>query len=135
MNSPVNQKQDSDELNSVSQDLDSFIKSFEEEISHPPENTTSGDRSSESGESRPEIEFLLEASDDELGLPPTESVVNEWVGLSELNWYDSFENDGFEYGDLNGGGFGVSDCNNNCEGEYEVLDGLFDYTDLGLPAQ
>ncbi|GKD64664.1 hypothetical protein Tco_1306772 [Tanacetum coccineum] len=121
--------EDSDELNSVGQDLDSFIKSFEEEISNPPD-ITSGDRSSDSGESRPEIEFLLEASDDELGLPPTESVVNESVGLGELNWYDSFEY-GFEYGELD---VGVSD-NNNCEGEYEVLDGLFDYTDLGLPAQ
>lgn len=55
--------------------------------------------------------------------------MNESVGLSELNWYNSFE-DGFEYGDLN-----VVVDNNNCEGEYEVLDGLFDYTDLGLPAQ
>ena len=49
------------------QDLDSVIRSFEEEILVPgPANMMS-----DSGESRPELGYLLEASDDELGLPPS----------------------------------------------------------------
>ncbi|XP_071714283.1 uncharacterized protein [Rutidosis leptorrhynchoides] len=97
----------------VSQDLDSFMKSFQDEISPAPEFVT------ESGESRPELGFLLEASDDELGLPPTEKTrdLAESVELSEL-WgldkqitsYDSFD---YEYGygdvDITNLGFGSSD--------------------------
>ncbi|KAK3225352.1 hypothetical protein Dsin_005214 [Dipteronia sinensis] len=49
------------------QDLDSVIRSFEEEILVPgPAKMTL-----DSGESRPELGYLLEASDDELGLPPS----------------------------------------------------------------
>nr|GMD38002.1 uncharacterized protein LOC109159541 [Ipomoea batatas] len=59
------------------QGLDSVIQSFEEEILHPapppPEQTAVDVTSSGSGESQLELGYLLEASDDELGLPPTVS--------------------------------------------------------------
>ncbi|XP_010495254.1 PREDICTED: uncharacterized protein LOC104772319 [Camelina sativa] len=44
----------------VSQDLDSVMKSFEHELS----TTATG------GDTQPDLGYLLEASDDELGLPP-----------------------------------------------------------------
>ncbi|KAA8541213.1 hypothetical protein F0562_025180 [Nyssa sinensis] len=54
------------------QDLDSVIRSFEEEILHrSPQQPPVLYQSSDSGESQPELGYLLEASDDELGLPPT----------------------------------------------------------------
>ena len=57
---------DSDSVPTI-QDLDSVMKSFEEEISPVPVV----DLTSESGESQPDLGYLLEASDDELGLPPS----------------------------------------------------------------
>ncbi|EXB56932.1 hypothetical protein L484_019977 [Morus notabilis] len=121
----------------VIQGLDSVIRSFEEEISQPvPEMQVTSD----SGQSQPELGYLLEASDDELGLPPTavdfeeakiEAVVfessSDGVVLDgnsgmllfedEIPSYDSFE---FGIGaELDGrsGDFG---------GEYVALGGLFD---------
>ncbi|RID60131.1 hypothetical protein BRARA_F03310 [Brassica rapa] len=47
----------------ATQDLDSLMKSFEEELS----NTTTVQ---DSGEAQPDLGYLFEASDDELGLPP-----------------------------------------------------------------
>ncbi|KAK9048849.1 hypothetical protein SSX86_032184 [Deinandra increscens subsp. villosa] len=134
----------------VSQDLDSFIKSFQDEISPAPElpadltsESAESTESAGSTESRPELGFLLEASDDELGLPPSETNTSlagdektnglgDSVELSEL-WgldeqisnYGSFE---YEFGyndDVN-----ISNYNNS--GEYVALDGLFDHTDLGF---
>lgn len=66
-----------DEADSVPaiQDLDSVIRSFEEEILAPeqaPPVVTS-----DASEARPELGFLLEASDDELGLPPSFSAGEE----------------------------------------------------------
>ncbi|TMW88639.1 hypothetical protein EJD97_018291 [Solanum chilense] len=49
------------------EDLDSVIKSFEEEIVHPSIQQTNLD----SVDSQPDLGYLLEASDNELGLPPT----------------------------------------------------------------
>ncbi|KAL3529336.1 hypothetical protein ACH5RR_008658 [Cinchona calisaya] len=70
------------------QDLDSVIRSFEEEIlqtspaqPHPPVNSVSG-------ESQPDLGYLLEASDDELGLPPAVSEAqaqNQPVNTSDGN--------------------------------------------------
>ncbi|XP_076923665.1 uncharacterized protein LOC143585870 [Bidens hawaiensis] len=96
------------------QELDSFIKSFEDEISPPP--------SSEN------LEFLLEASDDELGLPPTEATA-ESVELGVFSWVDDQENyASFEYGlDYPDGD---ANANVSSNGEYVALDGLFNYTDL-----
>lgn len=59
----------------VIQDLDSVIKSFEEEILVPDQAPPV--MTSDSGVSRPELGYLLEASDDELGLPPSFSSVEE----------------------------------------------------------
>ncbi|XAR51283.1 hypothetical protein NMG60_11005877 [Bertholletia excelsa] len=64
-------------------DLESVIRSFEEEIRGSP---TQHVNSSEPSGSGPELGYLLEASDDELGLPPS---VSPSVGLTEnqkLGW-------------------------------------------------
>nr|XP_043610375.1 uncharacterized protein LOC122582084 [Erigeron canadensis] len=128
---------DDSDINSVSQDLDSFIKTFQDEISPATEN-----ESTELTQSRPELGFLLEASDDELGLPPTDEKTNNGLAesveqLSDL-WgfdnenimtsYDSFEYE-FGYGDFNDD---INNNSNNGGGEYVALDGLFDHTDLGF---
>ncbi|TKY50824.1 hypothetical protein E2542_SST22330 [Spatholobus suberectus] len=113
------------------QDLDSVMKSLQEEISAV---------ASHSGESQAQMGYLLEASDDELGLPPAGNssapeekseeaelvrVASDSSGIGEL-WefedqiprYDSF--------DL-GTGFGY-DCDAT---EYAVFDdGLFDHSDV-----
>ncbi|MCD7456217.1 hypothetical protein HAX54_030930 [Datura stramonium] len=111
------------------------MKSFEEEITASPQPASAG-VSSDSGESQPELGYLLEASDDELGLPPpteaeTESVrvSTESTGLSNDFWgleeqipsYDSF--------DL---GIVETDQFSGSIGEYVGLDGLFDHSDLGF---
>ncbi|XP_031264905.1 uncharacterized protein LOC116123251 [Pistacia vera] len=125
----------------ATQDLDSVMKSFQEEIaalSNSPVEVVDL-TSSDSGESQPNLGYLLEASDDELGLPPSSTVsceeaktdeVTELVrvssgssGIGEL-WafedhitsYDSFE-------------LGISDINNT--GEYVGFDdGLFEYSNV-----
>lgn len=102
----------------VIEDLDLVIRSFEEEL-HPNNNGSSSPEvlqlQSEAGESQPDLGYLLEATDYELGLPPTvphfqeEQANNESVGLpfavdtesvklenikgfeDELITYDSFE--------------------------------------------
>jgi hypothetical protein len=138
---------DDAEFYTASQELDSFMKSFEEEIvsgrSTEEEAATVVDLTSESGDSQPELGFLLEASDDELGLPPSTSegetvsdekvelvgVVSDSSELSELWRFDdgipSF--DSFEFGIGDAGTY-----NNTSGGEYVALDGLFDYSDMGF---
>ncbi|XP_076943754.1 uncharacterized protein LOC143614115 [Bidens hawaiensis] len=141
---------DDSEVSTPSQDLDSFMKSFQDEISAVPESTESTQlpeltELAESTESRVELGFLLEASDDELGLPPSDensvssavektTELGDSVGLSEL-WglddqissYGSFD---YEFGPF---GYGdVSVISNYYNGEYVALDGLFDHTDIGL---
>ncbi|KAL3336729.1 hypothetical protein AABB24_029406 [Solanum stoloniferum] len=115
-------------------DLDSFMKSFENEItaSPPPENAGV---SSESGESQPELGYLLEASDDELGLPPpieaeTESVrvCTESHGLGNEFWGLEDQIPSYDPFDL---GIVESDHYSGNMGEYVGLDGLFDHSDLG----
>ncbi|XP_055805512.1 uncharacterized protein LOC129874274 [Solanum dulcamara] len=124
---------DSEYIYTPSHDLDSFMKSFEDEITV---SETAG-VSSEPGESQPELGYLLEASDDELGLPPpieaeTESVrvcstesaalSNEFWGLEDqIPSYDSFDLGIVESGQYSGN-----------MGEYVGLDGLFDHSDLGF---
>ncbi|KAK7269754.1 hypothetical protein RIF29_22489 [Crotalaria pallida] len=131
---------DDADLTPSNHDLESVIKSLQDEISASsssspvPINVTSN-----SGESQPPIGYLLEASDDELGLPPpVNSSVAEvkkedgelirvssdssgigalWQLEDEIPSYDSF---GF------GNGFGY-ECNNT---EYVAFDGLFDNSDL-----
>ncbi|KAL3512259.1 hypothetical protein ACH5RR_024976 [Cinchona calisaya] len=129
------------------QDLDSVIRSFEEEIlqlspatGHPP----AVELKSDSGECQPDLGYLLEASDDELGLPPNVSEApaqNQSINMStgnveadnglgniagyenELPSYDSFEL---------GLGERVTDWDNygaNGNGDFLTVDGLFDYLD------
>ncbi|MCD9560118.1 hypothetical protein HAX54_018592 [Datura stramonium] len=95
------------------QDLNSVMKSLEEEIVLPPW-------------------LPLEASDDELGLPPTVSSFDDYVNAkidlpknvagseNELPSYDSFE-------------YGMNVGNNhktNTNDEFVMVDGLFDYQEL-----
>ncbi|OIT02839.1 hypothetical protein A4A49_01887 [Nicotiana attenuata] len=128
-----------------SQDLDSVIKSFEEEILHPtnlpPHETFADLTSSDSGESQSDLGYLLEASDDELGLPPAVSPDNyidaELVDTSgttngsgnmirlenELPRYDSF-NLGMFTGIMDG-----EDNDESSNGDFLTVGGLFDYPD------
>ncbi|XP_021292380.1 uncharacterized protein LOC110422693 [Herrania umbratica] len=123
------------------QGLDSVIKSFEEEILVPTQAPAPA-VTSDSGESRPVLGFLLEASDDELGLPPSFSSVEEEqkfgtvaleegvdsgaVGIGEMMGYEfpipSFEPYEFGIG-------GDSDTNNNNysnSADFVALGGLFE---------
>ncbi|KAF8407822.1 hypothetical protein HHK36_006958 [Tetracentron sinense] len=128
--------------NASTQDLASFMKSFEEEIFTPsvaaplPEVNLTSD----SDESQPDIVYLLEASDDELGLPPTFSSSGEEekndevdlvrdssdaVGLSEIWGFEDVISSFESYDSL---GFGVGE-EKNSNGEFVTLEGLFDYSD------
>ncbi|KAD2804287.1 hypothetical protein E3N88_37664 [Mikania micrantha] len=119
---------DDSDVPTVSHDLDSFMKSFQDEISPAQEAVGLTSNSAD----RQELGFLFEASDDELGLPPTDTNTSfaESVELGEL-WgiddqflsYGSFEYEVF-HDDVS-----INSFNN---GEYVVLDGLFDHTDLGF---
>ncbi|GER32773.1 1-pyrroline-5-carboxylate dehydrogenase 2 [Striga asiatica] len=124
---------DEGEFCEASEDLDSFVKSFQEEITASP--AAGVDPASDCSETRPDLGYLLEASDDELGLPPTTVVSGseprpEFDRVesesSELIWdlpsYDPF---GFGFGEV-GADYGAGG------GEYAALDGLFDHSDLGF---
>lgn len=132
---------DSDEP--VVQGLESVIKSFEEEI-HV--GVPVPDMSSDSGGSQTDLGYLLVASDDELGLPPTFAVGEEKdtaavavlpaeeegpgaVGFVEmLRFEDEIPSyDSFEFG-LGGNTEGNHNyCDNN--GDFVALGGLLDYSD------
>ena len=124
---------DDSEFCTATQDFDSFMKSFEEEItasSAPPAAATATevvDLTADSDVSQPEFGYLLEASDDELGLPPPaaseiELISNELWELEErFPNYDSFELGIADLVDYN-------NANNVCE--YVALDELFDHSDL-----
>lgn len=116
------------------QGLDSFIKSFEEEILLPgPAPGT--------GESQPELGYLLEASDDELGLPPSftadaepkaEAVDFEAGGEGAVAFGDilGFDDNLPSYDSFELGMVGNSDLNgDNGSNDFVALGGLFDYTD------
>lgn len=137
-----------------SHDLDSVMKSLQEEISASSSAAANVDltSSSESSESQPQIGYLLEASDDELGIPPHPNVdsVNPTTellhvssdssGIGELwefeNQIPSYEYDSFDFG--GGVEFNNYDNNNNnsnsCNGnnfnDYVGFDGLFDHSDV-----
>ncbi|KAL1223916.1 hypothetical protein V5N11_012833 [Cardamine amara subsp. amara] len=123
----------------VSQDLDSVMKSFEDELSASLTVTTTAQGSS--GETQPDLGYLLEASDDELGLPPPPPispitvakeeettktltdlarVSSDSSGIDEL-W--GFEDHVTNYGSLDFGS-GVGDG-----GEYVAVEGLFEFSD------
>ncbi|KAJ8564723.1 hypothetical protein K7X08_001183 [Anisodus acutangulus] len=123
---------DDSEFSSTCHDFDDFMKSFEEEITPAP----APEVVDLTDESQLELGYLLEASDDELGLPPASretTVESELIRVNsdstelsnelwELSNYDSFE-------------LGINDLvdyNNDIVCEYVVLDGLFDHSDLGF---
>lgn len=129
---------DDSDLTPSAQDLDSIMKSLQEEISASsspaPLHVTAN-----SGDTQPQIGYLLEASDDDLGLPPPgnssapegkkedaelirvssdSSGIGEFWGFEDqIPSYDSF---GL------GSGFGYESNNS----EYVAFDGLFDHSDL-----
>lgn len=104
------------------QDLDSVIRSFEEEIVHPSTQPAQSD-----------LGYLLEASDDELGLPPTVSASDYYVNAktdtpenaagirfeNELPRFDSFE--------MNAGAGDGNSSGVYSNGDFMTLEGLFDY--------
>ncbi|KAJ0248031.1 Uncharacterized protein HA466_0163990 [Hirschfeldia incana] len=121
----------------VSQDLDSVMKSFEDELS----STVTA--SQDPGETQPDLGYLLEASDDELGLPPpppsvspipvakevettTETVADLLRASSDSSGIDElwgFEDHVSDYGSLDFVS-GVGDG-----GDYVAVEGLFDFSD------
>lgn len=132
----------------ATQDLDSLMRSFEEEIATAPSSTVPVvDLTLDPGESQPELGYLLEASDDELGLPPSSSSITsnsqeldepaELVRLStdsseigdlwrfedQIPNYDAFE---LEARDVYSG--------DSAEAEYVAFDGLFEYANLCFDA-
>lgn len=132
---------DDSDFCTTSQDLDSFMKSFEDEISGSSLLAVV-DLESDSGDSRPDLGYLLEASDDELGLPPSMSTLEKevetelvraasdaselselWGFEEQISGYDSFD---FGFGDT------VGQYNNS--GDYVALDGLFDYSEIAFGA-
>ncbi|KAL6175324.1 hypothetical protein ACLB2K_051965 [Fragaria x ananassa] len=136
-----------EERDQAIQGLESVIKSFEEEIQVPappafaPVETASGSGES-SPSSQPELGYLLEASDDELGLPPTNNgVVTEERKMEAADFTASppasamdgmlgFENDiipSYDAFDFGMGAYSES----HVGGEYVPLGGLFDYSDGG----
>ncbi|XP_058757773.1 uncharacterized protein LOC131631027 [Vicia villosa] len=116
------------------QGLDSVIKSFEDEIFAPGHNN----QAPESSEFNPNLGYLLEASDDELGLPPTLVQTEENV-LPEINDSGRVGPDGvdlsgfywFEEEFRNNEGFGLmgydTTVGDENDGGYVTIDGLFDY--------
>lgn len=109
---------------SAIQDLDSLMKSFEDELSTATEQG--------SGETLPDLGYLFEASDDELGLPPppplpppstllppsSEETVTELVRASS---------DSSEVGELCGFEERVTGF-----GAFDLDEGLFEYSDVCL---
>lgn len=113
----------------VSQELDSVMKSFEDELS-----------STVTQETQPDLGYLLEASDDELGLPPvspvpvvakeveTTDLVRASSDSSGVDEFWGFDDQFSNYGSLDFGS-GVGDG-----GDYVVVDGLFGFSDDGFDA-
>ncbi|KAL2321208.1 hypothetical protein Fmac_030177 [Flemingia macrophylla] len=106
--------------------LDSVIKSFEDEINA----ASSGDPTavSDSGDIQTNLGYLLEASDDELGLPPTVGAAGDpgRVDPDIVNGFGGFEDD-FPGYDAYGFGFSA-ECDGG-GGGFVTVDGLFDYAE------
>lgn len=133
-------------------DLDSLMRSFQDEIAAASASSLPSpaavevvDLTAESGDSKSELGYLLGASDDELGLPPSTTpssgevasgyeaelvrVASEASGIGDFwefgdgipSYCDSFQ---FGAGEAYGGG--------DDEDGYVAFDGLFDYSDAGF---
>ena len=103
----------------VSQDLDSVMKSFEDELSSAQPR----------GETQPDLGYLFEASDDELGLPPPQpsTLLPPSSGETKETELVRASSDSSGVGELRGieepvPGFG----------SFELDDGLFEYSDVSL---
>lgn len=113
------------------QGLDSVIKSFEEEILALGSDSGQVDPVPEpgSGELQTDLGYLFEASDDELGLPPTVAAGEEpgRVGPEgvDLTAFMGFEDDVPSYDEFGFGNGFVADCDG--AGGFVTVDGLFDY--------
>lgn len=122
------------------QGLDSVIKSFEEEILAPGQDLNPT-HVPVSDDLNPNLGYLLEASDDELGLPPTVTpneekefpqindsgrVGPDGVDLSGFFWFEEDIRNNEAFGFM--GYDAVADDNG---GGYVTIDGLFDYADPG----
>lgn len=127
-------------------DLDSLMRSFQDEIAAASASSLPSpaavevvDLTAESGDSKSELGYLLGASDDELGLPPTNTPSSGEVASREAEWVrvasgigEFWEFDGgmpsyadsFQFGD---GGSYVGGGEEECG--YVAFDGLFDYSD------
>ncbi|XWS69778.1 hypothetical protein CRYUN_Cryun04dG0207800 [Craigia yunnanensis] len=131
---------DSDSL-PVNQDLALVMKSFEEEISSAALTSMVSvpvvDLTTDSGESQSDLGYLLEASDDELGLPPTATATDCKEGRSEVTELVRVDSDSSAFGELWGFedhipsydlfDFGIGD---NYNGDHVAFDGLFEYPDV-----
>ncbi|WKA08145.1 hypothetical protein VitviT2T_025892 [Vitis vinifera] len=118
--------------------LDSVIRSFEEEILVPPAGL---ELASVCGDSQPGLGYLWEASDDELGLPPTDGASGEENKIEaadlEANSSGFFGHGGDVFGfddeipsyDSFEFGIGGELASHSNTSEFLMLDGLFDYSD------
>ncbi|XVF50600.1 hypothetical protein PTKIN_Ptkin04bG0114600 [Pterospermum kingtungense] len=123
------------------QGLDSVIKSFEEEILVLAQTPVLG-TVMDSGESRPELGFLLEASDDELGLPSSFSSIDGEQKFGSVNVDESTGSRADGFVEMMGNEFSLpnyesfelgigdaSDTNhNNYSIDFVALEGLFEPT-------
>lgn len=127
---------DESDPEATAQDLDSVMKSFEEELSASSSSSpVVVDLTSDSCESsQPDLGYLLEASDDELGLPPSvnSSLEEDRNGVTELVRVDSAGNDGFwgfedQIPSYDSFELGIVEYNT----EYAAFDdGLFDHSNV-----
>lgn len=123
---------DSEPADESTQDLDSFMKSFQAEITPCPAKVI--DLTSDSGESQPDLGYLFEASDDDLGIPPSDGisdVVESVRAESDSSRIGGFwgieEEQGLGFGSY--GGFGAGEEFPNGD-EFVGFDGLFGYSDV-----
>ncbi|KAG6468904.1 uncharacterized protein LOC122033479 [Zingiber officinale] len=119
---------DDDDGSTGEQDLASVMKSLEEEISLPSSaDLPAVSHLSEEGLEvvrQPDLGFLYEASDDELGLPPSDAASSADVaGFSRIWGFDDAV-DGYD-----GLGLGMRPEERAFEGGQALEGGLFDYTD------
>ncbi|XP_075522268.1 uncharacterized protein LOC142555331 [Primulina tabacum] len=129
----LDEDDDEAEFSTASSHLDSFMKSFEKEIAPDGgDEVEVVDLVSGSDESRPEFGYLWEASDDDLGLPPTTNSSPDTAEKSELGAYFwGFEPEIPGY-DSDGYGFVQTEKFNGSDSGYVAIDGLFDYSDMGF---
>ncbi|KAE9588216.1 hypothetical protein Lal_00003180 [Lupinus albus] len=125
------------ERDSAVQGLDSVIKSFEEEILAPGSGFDPMDPNSVPDSSellQPNLGYLFEASDDELGLPPSVPESDEPGRVEpdgvDLNGFVDFENDIPNYDSFGFGNELVAECD-GVDGGLTAVEELFDYSETG----